>query len=189
MTKHDLYHTIRIEDVLTRLKTLSAAELRHGTLESAILGFEQRQQIVLPPDYRAFLQMTNGASILDDEFYALNELASHTFKFYDRADREHAYQVLPFANENGNPLFLNLRQPKGAQDPARRDIMDMSHEDGQVTVVAKSFGEFLHRFLESGGASESGMYWLDPEFRPPREYFGETYLEGPTFTIPYSHST
>ncbi len=101
-------------------------------------------------------------------FCPVDELQRHTLTFeVDGKDKSHEH-IYP----------IDLQAPgKGIRNPNRRDILDTFHENGETTVIGKSFGEFLYRMLKDGKLENAG-HWLDSDFEPVRKCFGAN-MEGP----------
>ncbi|MBI2128736.1 SMI1/KNR4 family protein [Candidatus Woesearchaeota archaeon] len=200
MAKTDLYHKVSIDDVLVEITKLSKERadiiLNKGASDSKIQDFEKEYGVTLPEDYKAILKYSNGGKLFGLEFYGLNDLKRHTLEFVDAAGRERKHdKIYPIADENGNPISINLQTPSGAKDGNRRDILDTFHEDGETKVIAKSFGEFLYSMIQGSKITvdkvqfgketldvDGSMYWCRPSFNPVREY-PESNLTGPLYDL------
>lgn len=191
MAKSDLYQKINIEDVLRDLKILKGNNphanvenevfpefaFNAGASPDEIMYFEKTAGLELPQDYRAFLAFTNGGAIYSLRFSPVNKLKPLTITYEDEIGRfrklKHVFEI--GSDWGGNPLAMNLQVPRGAKNPKRRDILDIFHENDETRVIAKSFGEFLYRFLEGGKIPDiesinKSHYWLTSEFEPVRQY-------------------
>src|SRR3989304_7789115 len=198
MASSNLYQAPLIGDILKELEELnkSAQEvnLREGADLKLIEKFEKTLGRKLPPDYKKFLEFTNGAIIDGIDFCKIPEaniikpedsLIEMAYYLNSPEERTRTYRSLyKICDDGADDILINLQPPRRGSDPKRADILDV-HANiyrTEVKVIAKNFGEFLYRILESRRGTKDGedskaRYWLKRGFKSYREYLGPEFPE------------
>ena len=200
MAETDIYHKVKMEDILEEIldvksKTDKIEILKKGATNKKISALETRIKLQLPPDYKSFLKFSDGAEVFGLSLCSVDQLYNIPVIYEDNSGNERKLNQLYRIGFDGSgfSLLMNLNLPSGAKDPNRRDILDSgmseTRVEGTLEVIAKSFGEFLYRIID-GSKKQSrkydwprkqliedpeidrSMFWLDPEFKPYREYAG-----------------
>ncbi len=161
----NVYGKIRIEDVIERLRS-KFNKINSGIEDEAIKDFERKNKIQLPNDYRTFLKSVDGAEADWLNIYGINEIELNSFSYSDVLTRgRRDMKILLIGKRNADDLAMKLSLSKDEKNKDRRDILDIFHETGDAKVIAHSFTEFLHRYLEKKD------YDLEKQFLPYKEYF------------------
>ena len=135
----------------------------HGASEAEIEEFQERHQVVLPPDVRAYFALLNGTTIgaygMEDEdllgFWHLDQV--RTFAEQGVVDAPDASKSFVFADHSIWVYAFALRLSKNPAAPTSV-VVDIG---SPPTHVADSFAEFIERYL----SGDQNLIYPDP---PPR---------------------
>jgi hypothetical protein len=144
MARTDLYHKVKIEEIIDGIKKSPRQKdrergmmvetnkivLSEGANLESITKFEKENKILLPQDYKTFLMFSNGAGLFGLDLSSIEEVHKIRFSYLNASERDcnlnHLYII---ANQaNGDYNSINLQMPRGAKDPNRRDILGRALE-------------------------------------------------------------
>jgi len=188
----DLYKTLKIEEIISHLEEHGTRKRitwgfegpedkitlnRNGATIDALAKFEESHNLVLPSDFRTFLEYADGASIYGVTIYGLGTLKDMNkvlvLEEEHRETEKRLTKTFEFGDyHTGDFLFINFEEVRGAKSENRRDVLDVWHENLETTLIAKSFGEFLHRIIKGAriqnpdGEGNCEIYWLSGSRNP-----------------------